>query len=420
MWELKANALAETALYPQSRWWDAVVSTPRHLLVPRWFEHNSQAGCWELRDGPPNPDAWLDAAYNAGRTLVTRIGAVHADHAEPGTGYQGWPTSSATLPNLVISMYRHAQIYDGADVLDVGTGPGYGCALLAQRLGGQHVTSIDIDPYLTATASARLGERGFHPTILTHDACSELPGSYDRIVPMVSMPGVPAAWLAALRPGGRLVFSLAASGVVITAAKTADGGASGQVESKPAWFMADRHGDDYTPRQTGQFEAIRDRDGEQVTRGQYPVVEVTWDSDLDAMLSVTAPGTMYDYNRDQQTGIATTWLWHDDGSWARATGQDGEPPLVHQGGPRRLWDILDGIRHHWMTHGSLPLRGADARIDPDGTCHLSQGDWHATIAPTRRQDAAPKKEADETHTDSELVVQQVKGRVDHFGGHLLS
>lgn len=68
----------------------------------------------------------MDAAYGTWETLVTRVGPVHADHAEQDTTYQGWPTSSATLPYLVIAMYRHARIYDGADVLDVGTGPGYG------------------------------------------------------------------------------------------------------------------------------------------------------------------------------------------------------------------------------------------------------------------------------------------------------
>jgi|ERR1022692_13479 protein-L-isoaspartate O-methyltransferase len=381
MWESRARALAETIVYPQSRWQDAVVSTPRHLLVPRWFERGQETNRWELRDGPSDQGAWLDAAYGAGQTLVTRVGPVHADQAEPGTSCQGWPTSSSTLPYLVIAMYRHARIYDGADVLDVGTGPGYGCALLTRRLGAEHVTSIDVDPYLTSTATARLADCGLHPQILTCDASTELPGNYDRIVPMLSMSAIPPSWLTALRTGGRLVFSLAASGVVITATKTADGGATGQVESKPAWFMADRQGDDYPPRQAGAFEAIRDRDGEQVTRGRYPAIAVTWDSDLDAMLSVTAPGIMNDYEHDQQTGITTAWMLHEDGSWARAGGREDEPPLVHQGGPRRLWDILDDIRHHWITHGTLPLRGADAHIDPDGTCYLSQGDWHATIGP---------------------------------------
>ena len=32
-----------------------------------------------------------------------------------------------------------------------------------------------------------------------------------------------------------------------------------------------------------------------------------------------------------------------------------------------------------ITDGCLPLRGARAQIDPDGTCHLAMGTWHATI-----------------------------------------
>jgi protein-L-isoaspartate O-methyltransferase len=47
-----------------------------------------------------------------------------------------------------VAIYRHAHVYDGADVLDVGTGTGTGyvCALLASRLGAEHITSIDADP----------------------------------------------------------------------------------------------------------------------------------------------------------------------------------------------------------------------------------------------------------------------------------
>ncbi len=40
---------------------------------------------------------------------------------------------------------RHACITDGVDVLDVGPGSGYGCAVLATRLGDGHVTSVDVD-----------------------------------------------------------------------------------------------------------------------------------------------------------------------------------------------------------------------------------------------------------------------------------
>lgn len=54
-------------------------------------------------------------------------------------------------------------------------------------------------------------------------------------------------------------------------------------------------------------------------------------------------------------------------------------PTVHQGGPRRLWDILDGIRLRWLRDGSLPVHGADATITPDGAIHLRHGHWQATL-----------------------------------------
>jgi hypothetical protein len=36
----------------------------------------------------------------------------------------------------------------------------------------------------------------------------------------------------------------------------------------------------------------------------------------------------------------------------------GRTPVMHQPGPRRLWDAADDIRHAWLGDGSLPARGA--------------------------------------------------------------
>src|SRR5580658_3145970 len=333
------------------------------------------------------------------RPLVTQVGTTHADHAAPGTRCDGWATSSATLPALAIDMYRHARIYNGADVLDVGTGSGDGAALLTRRLGAEHVTSIDVDPYLTATATERLASFAVHPRLVTADATGDLPGECDRIVPMVSMPAIPASWLTALRPGGRLVFALTGGSVLITADKTPDGGARGRVEYDRASFMTARHGPGYPPR-LGIPEHVRQDDGEHVTTSPYPVVDPEWGWELDAILSVTDPGITIRSHTDDQTGITTTWMTHDDGSWARATGKDDELALVHQSGPRRLWDLVDDYRRYWLTHGCLPLRGARAGIEPDGICHLSQGKWRATIpaatipAATRPDQAAITPDAD--------------------------
>jgi protein-L-isoaspartate O-methyltransferase len=376
-WQEKAAALAADIAGPGSRWDDAVRRVARHVLVPRWFT-GPEDGSWEVADGPADEAAWLDAAYDPARTLVTRIGAVHADHARPRARYRGRAASSATLPRLVLDMYRRARLHDKASVLDVGTGSGYGTALLAARLRDGHVTSIDIDPYLTHAAAARLDRIGLRPRLLTCDASGELPGMFDRIVPMVSLPGIPASWLTALHPGGRLVFSLTGGSVLITADKTPDGGAAGRVEYERAAFMPARHGPGDPPAPAGP---ALDCDGDDVTTSPYPVVDPAWGWELNAVLSVTAPGLDYRTATDPGTGITTTWITHPDGSWARAASRPGQPATIHQSGPRRLWDTLDAIRTDWLNRGYLPLRGASARIDPDGTCHLSHDGWHATIAP---------------------------------------
>lgn len=74
-----------------------------------------------------------------------------------------------------------------------------------------------------------------------------------------------------------------------------------------------------------------------------------------------------------------TWLAHPDGSWARASSNGTGPTIVHQSGPRRLWEDLDGTRGYWLTHGELPVRGARALITPDGRTRLARAGWRATL-----------------------------------------
>jgi protein-L-isoaspartate O-methyltransferase len=183
-WQPAAAQLAGKVTDPVSRWRPLVAALPRHVFVPRWWERDEPAG-WTVRDGPASVPDWLATAYSD-RSLVTRVGTVHADHARPGDHPPGRPTSSSTMPGLVVAMYRHATVTGDCDVLDVGTGSGYGCALLAARLGDRHVTSIDVDEYLAQAAAERLDAVGRHPRVITGDATGPLPGSYDRIVSMTA------------------------------------------------------------------------------------------------------------------------------------------------------------------------------------------------------------------------------------------
>ena len=385
-WKPYAEQLATGITQPVSRWRPAVASVPRHVFVPRWWAWSAPGpglwhDTWELHDGPSEPEAWLDAGYSD-QSLVTQVGPLHADQAGLYDLPTGLPTSSATMPGLLVQMFRHAMLTDAMDVLDIGTGSGYGAALLARRLGDSCVTSIDVDEYLAKTAAARLDSIGLHPKIVTCDATGSLPGTYDRIISTVAVRPVPASWLAALRPGGRLVSTITGTNLIVTANKTADGRAAGRTEWDRAGFMHTRTGPDYPPGTLERFTAIRDAEGEEITTGCFPVVKVTDAWELYSTLGVIIPGGVAHHYEETSDRRRTAWMLHADGSWARAAAVGDDPPVVHQSGPRRLWDVLDGLRRDWLRDGSLPAYGVTVTIDPDGTIQFRRGRWQATIPAT--------------------------------------
>ncbi|WP_328871242.1 protein-L-isoaspartate(D-aspartate) O-methyltransferase [Streptomyces sp. NBC_00287] len=374
-WQRHAEALAATTVHPSSRWRGPLASTPRHLFVPRWWGRaRDSSDTWTLRDGPADTGAWLKSAY-ANTTLVTRVGTLHADEATGRTA-QGRPTSSSTLPGLVVTLYRHAMLEERSRTLVV-TGSGYGTALACARLGAAYVTSVDVEPYVVKAAGERLDAIGLHPTLAVCDITGELPGEFDRIVSTVAVESVPTSWLRALRAGGRLVTTLAGTGLLITANKTDDGGAAGRVEWDRAAFMVTRHGTDYPPQREELFGAIRDREGETVSHSPYPVVDVRNAWELWSTFTVHNPRVEHWY--EEKEGRRTAWMAHPDGSWARATATGTEPAEVHQAGAQRLWDELDRIRHWWLADGYLNTYGANLTVTPHGVTTLSRGGWTASL-----------------------------------------
>lgn len=366
-WATHARALADTVTHPGSRWYPIISGTPRHEFVPAWWTRNS--GEWVLRRGP------LADAY-ANRSLVTRVGPLHADYATESDHPRGRSTSSSTLPGLVVRMYQHAQLGRGLDIADIGTGSGYGAALLALRYGNDHVTTMDVDQYLVTAAAQRLAALDLHPAALEVDATGPLPGTYDRIVSMVSVPSIPLSWLAALRLGGRLVTTITGTWMIIIVTRTPDG-VVGQVARDWAGFMATRSGPDYPPS-TVDFDLLDVLDGDDVGAGRYPVIDVAEMPELGTLFALAVPGVEHRYRRGRD-GRHTAIMAHSDGSWARATAVGTGSPTVRQGGPRRLWDLFDDVRDDWARRGWTPWLGARGTVDDDGTIRLASGTWKATI-----------------------------------------
>ncbi|MFF3274949.1 methyltransferase domain-containing protein [Streptomyces chrestomyceticus] len=368
-WAAAAAALADAVTADAPAWHDAVCNTPRHRLVPRWWQRipSSPAQEWEQVDLPEDSPERLHTTY-ADVTLVTRVGPTHADHATPGEHGKGDPTSSSTLPGLIVSMAHRLDVRPGQRVLDVGTGSGYSAALFARRFGDENVTSVDVDPYLVEAARTRLAGFGRTPRVEAVDATGGLPDpEYDRIMATVSVRPVPASWLHALRPGGRLVTTIAHTALLITADMGPDGIARGSVQPDPATFMETRREADYPAKLNEVFTTARVREGEDVRPPDGPVPDLWQEWPLRWLYELDTPGVETRAATYPDDGRRVVWLLAADGSWARA--EDGTAALVHQGGPRRLWDDLERVRRKWEENNRFPLHSMRAELTPDGS-HL--------------------------------------------------
>lgn len=157
----------------------ALLDTPRHEFVP---------------------DADLTVAYDPWQAVITH-------RFEDGRSL-----SCASAPWLVAAMLDQLDVQPGNRILEIGAGTGYNACLLAQLTGrADLVTTIDIDPDVTARAAQALAATGFGDVhVITGDGglgfADHAP--YDRMIATVSPWDIPAAWWQQIAPGGRLVAPL--------------------------------------------------------------------------------------------------------------------------------------------------------------------------------------------------------------------
>jgi protein-L-isoaspartate(D-aspartate) O-methyltransferase len=155
-------------------------AVPRHLFVP--------------------PGTPLETAY---ATNAAPIAKTRAD---------GVNLSSVSAPWLQALMIAQAGIEPGMRVLEIGSA-GYNAALLAEVTGDEGlVVTMDIDPDITARASAALQAAGYgdRVTVVTADGEHGVPelAPFDAIVVTTGSWDVPAAWRDQVAEGGTLVLPL--------------------------------------------------------------------------------------------------------------------------------------------------------------------------------------------------------------------
>jgi protein-L-isoaspartate(D-aspartate) O-methyltransferase len=153
--------------------------------------------------------------------------------AQASAAYRNHPLpigagQTISQPYIVALSSDLLQPKPGDVVLDVGTGSGYQAAVLAEIVS--EVYSIEIIESLGKSAAARLAEMGYgNIEVKIGDGYAGWPekGPFDGIVVTAAAPRVPAALVAQLKPGGRMVIPVGGSGDIqhlTLLVKRADGG----------------------------------------------------------------------------------------------------------------------------------------------------------------------------------------------------
>lgn len=128
----------------------------------------------------------------------------------------GAVTSSVSAPWLQATMIEQARLAPGMRCLELGSG-GYNAALLAELVGPTgEVTTIDIDPDITARATRFLAATGYDQVrVLTrdgwHGAAEHAP--FDAIIVTAQAVDLAPAWVDQLVDGGRLIVPLRLRGL---------------------------------------------------------------------------------------------------------------------------------------------------------------------------------------------------------------
>ncbi len=348
-WDQLARHLAdalktEGGLDPE--WRDCFAAVPRHRFVPQFLDADGE---WVTESD--DKARWLDEVY-ADTNLITQV---RAAGTEVGSGER--PTSSSSMPGIMAWMLQTLEVTSGDSVLEIGTGTGYNAALLSQRLGADHVTSIDIDPDLVDAARDRLSSAGYAPTLITGDGADGYPdnGPYDAIIATAAVDYIPPDWIEQLTPGGRIVADLRGdfSGAMTTLRKIDRDTAEGRCHSLDAAFMPMRRDLRYPQRHGPTVPLVMDRRNPQRATTSTDVQLVARLPSLRFTIELQLGATSTDlFTTDDEVVITSV-----DDSWATATLNANQHGLrqIQQGGPRRIWDSVEAAFTTWHKAGRPTL-----------------------------------------------------------------
>ncbi|MCU0512205.1 MAG: hypothetical protein MUE40_06510 [Anaerolineae bacterium] len=183
-------------------------AVPRHLFLPQFPLDRAYA------------DESVPLKYDAGGLLI----------------------SSASQPTMMAIMLDQAQLAPGHNVLEIGTASGYNAALMQHIVGPQgHVTSLELEADLAKQAVLHLQQAGLAQVRVVPGDGSQgyAPrAAYDRILSAVGIWDVPRAWLAQMKPEGRLIAPIWVDGVQVSASFSRQpDGSYLSVDNRPCYFV---------------------------------------------------------------------------------------------------------------------------------------------------------------------------------------
>jgi len=345
-------------------WRAAVGAVPRHEFVPQFFRMMDGPGPsrWEpITRERVGLDRWLELAY-ADDSLVTQLDGVGrpSDVGEPVVG--AVPTSSSTMPSLVVRMWEDLRVDDDTRVLEIGTGTGYSTALGCQRLGEDRVTSVEVDPEVADAARAALKRAGYQPALVVGDGLRGYPARapYDRIIATCAVRTVPAAWIEQTRPGGLILVTVSGwlNGSGLALLKVTEGDtAEGRFLPGDVSFMPARA---HTPPLLPVLEL--DRDGEERPVLQRPDVLSDWAARFVAQLA--SPGAQHVQLIGNGGRVSDVLVDVEQDAYAVFTPRPDGDLTVRQSGPIRLWDTIEDAITTWREVGEPGVDRFAIRVTP--------------------------------------------------------